>query len=103
MRSRKLGIAFLKGVRMFGQNNISGSGLRAILREIESKHSNNVKFLGIYGVHSDIVVFKKQGVHYATIGQWIETGIKQKFGLEIPVTTRSLQTIKKVVERFKER
>ncbi len=100
MKSKKYGIAFLKGVSMFGRKNISEDSMRKLLKRIEKKHPNQVKFIGVYGIHSDIVVFQKSGVHYATVGHWIEDEIKKDLGLDVPVTTRSLKTVKLVVDRF---
>ncbi len=97
----KLGMAFVKGLNMFGSRNLDERRFRQILKRIERKHSKNVKFLGIYGKHHDIVVFKKSGVHYATVGNWIEEELRRSLGLETPVTTRSMKTIIGVVDRFR--
>ena len=99
MASRKLGIAFIKGLNMFGKRNIGKSRLREILKRIERRYPQ-VKFLGVYGVHNDIVVFKKSGVHYATVGSWIEKELKIETSQKVHVTTRSLDVVKRVVERF---
>nr|AAZ32105.1 hypothetical protein [uncultured euryarchaeote Alv-FOS5] len=97
--AKKLGLAFLRGLGMFGGNNVSESQMRKVLKSIEERHRGAVKFLGIYGVHNDIIVFEKQGVHYATVGTWIEYEMK-KLGLDIPVTTRSMRTVSEVVKKW---
>ncbi len=96
---RKIGVAFLRGVGMFGRNNVSEKQIRKLLKRIESHHPGSVKFLGIYGNHKDVIVFQKTGVHYATVGGWIEAELK-KLGLDVPVTTRSIKVLEEVVRKW---
>ncbi len=95
--SGKIGIAFVKGLNMFGRKNISSSQIRRLLKRVEFAHKANVRFIGIYGKHSDIIMFKKAGVQYATIGSWIEKALKSELGEDVCVTTRSLKVVKGVV------
>ncbi len=100
MENPKLGIAFIRGLNMFGKRNISESQLRKVLKDIERENHKAVKFVGIYGRHKDIIVFKKTGVHYATVGYWIESKLANLLGEKVCVTTRSLKVVKGVVDRF---
>ena len=98
--SAKLGIAFIKGLNMFGNRNIDEKQVRKALSKIEARHSSQVKFVGVYGQHNDIIVFKKLGVQYATVGSWIELELKKILNEDVHVTTRSMKVVKGVVEKF---
>ena len=97
-KNGKIGIAFIRGVSMFGSHNLSKDQLRRILKNIERKHSKSVKFLSIYD--NDTIVFSKTGVHYATVRRWIEDALLEQLGEKLFVTTRSLEKVKKVVDKF---
>lgn len=95
MRQNKIGIAFIRGVSMFGNKNYSKGEIMDCLKELEG---NKVKFIAIYG--NDNVIFKKGNVHYATVGSMIEKCLEKRFGEKFYVTTRSFETIARLVKKF---
>ncbi len=93
----KPGIAFIRGIGMFGRKNYSKQKILSCLKKIESK---NIKILGMYG--NDNIIFLKSGnIHYATVGRKIEKSLKKCFDEKFYVTTRGLNTVKGLIKNIK--
>lgn len=89
----KRGVAFLRAVGMFGRNVLTKDTLENVLKD------GPFRIVGIYG--NDNLVFEKpEDLHFAIIGKFIENAIKKKLGIEIKVTTRSMNTLKRIIEKF---
>lgn len=87
----KLGVAFIRGLNIYGKNRITQ---RQLMRALKHLEGDDLRFLKI--VKTDDVVFQKNGIHYATVGTRMERKLKEVFGKRIYVTTRSLKTLEKV-------
>ena len=82
-----IGVAFLKGISMFGKKNYKKEDIKRCLKKY------GIEIIGIYG-NDNIIFYKPEGMQYAGIGSKIEKALEKCFGEEISVTTRSLKTIK---------
>jgi len=92
----KPGIAFIRGIGMFGKRNYSRQKILSCLRKIENK---NIKIIGIYG--NDNIIFLKSGnIHYATVGRKIEKSLEKCFNEKFYVTTRALSTLRGLIKNF---
>lgn len=91
----KLGIAFIHGIGIFGNKNYKKEEILDCLKKIENKE---LKIVGIYG--NDNVVFQKGDVHYATVGSMIEKCLEREFGRKFDVTTRSFNTIDRLIKKY---
>ncbi|GEM_PF-986057 len=87
------GVAFIRGIGMFGRNNYRKEEILECLDQIKS-----FRIVGMYG--NDNVIFEKEGMHYASAGKAIEDALERKFGKKFYVTTRSISTIKAIAEKF---
>jgi uncharacterized protein (DUF1697 family) len=87
------GVAFIRGIGMFGRNNYKKEEILECLDGIKS-----FKIVGMYG--NDNIIFEKEGMHYASAGKIIENALERKFGKKFYVTTRSMSTIKTIGEKF---
>jgi len=92
----KLGVAFIRGLNMFGKNKITQ---RQLLRQLKDIETDDLKILSL--VKTDDVLFQKRNMHYATAGSMIEKKLKQIFKKPILVTCRSTSTLTKVQTRAK--
>jgi len=91
------GVAFIHGVNMFGRNKLTKEELLNILKELEGREG--FRIIGVYG--SDNIIFEKRSdIHYATVGNEIERVLKKNFGKVFHVTTRSMETIRRIVSKF---
>jgi len=88
MRWRK-GIAFIRGINMYGSNRITHAEMLKLCKNIEN---DRVWILGLFRL--DNVVFQKRGIHYASIGKMLEKVLSKHFKRPIYVTARSMRTLK---------
>ena len=94
----KRGVAFIRGISMFGSKNYTKEEISCCLTHIKNK---NMKIIGIYG--NDNVIFEKNDkVHYVTVGSKIEQSLAKTFNTNFSVTTRSLKTIHQLIDNFEE-
>jgi len=89
-----IGVAFIRGISMFGKKNYRKEEIEQCLKK------SGIKILMIYG-NDNIVFYKPDGMQYATIGARIEKALEKCFGEKFYVTTRSISTIKNMVEKIK--
>lgn len=92
----KKGIAFVKGINMFGNARITKNKMLDLCKDIENE---NIRVERIH--RADNIVFKKRNVHYATVGQKLEGVLSAHFEKPIHVTTRSFKTIKNITKDHK--
>lgn len=93
----KFGIAFLHGISMFGKKNFTK---RELYRCIKGISDEDIRIIDMYS--NDNVIFEKSdNVHYASVGKKIERVLSKGFGSDFLVTTRSLGTVRGIVEKVK--
>ena len=93
----KRGVAFIRGISMFGSKNYTKEEILCCLRDIK-----NMKIIGMYG--NDNVIFEKNDeIQYATVGSKIEQCLAKTFNTDFSVTTRSLKTIHHLLDNFEEK
>ncbi|MBU3902238.1 MAG: hypothetical protein KKE04_02590 [Candidatus Thermoplasmatota archaeon] len=93
----KTGIAFIRGIGMFGRKKYSKQKILNCLKRIEDK---NLKIVGIY--NKDNIIFLKNGdIHYAIVGKKIEKQLEKCFNEKFYVTTRGLSTVKGLIKNIK--
>jgi uncharacterized protein (DUF1697 family) len=90
-----VGIAFIRGINMFGQNRITIDEMQYLLSEIEDAH---LRIVDLY--RADNIIFEKTGIHYAEVGLRIQIILQKRFGKEIMVTTRSINTVKGLMKKL---
>lgn len=90
----KRGVAFIRGVGMYGSKNYTKERMLRCLQDIEG---DGVAIVGMYG--TDNVVFETDG-HYASVGHRIEQRLERCLGEPFSVTTRSMETVRRVVEQY---
>ncbi len=93
----KTGIAFIRGIGMFGKRNYSRQKIISCMKKIESK---NIKIVGIYNKYN-IIFLKNDNIHYATVGKKIEECLGKCFDEKFWVTTRALRTVKGLIKNIK--
>jgi len=92
----KAGIAFIRGMRMFGSKNYTKAEVIDALKDIGGE---DLRILDVY--NGDIVVFMKGDIHYATVGSKIEKCLEKHFGGRFYVTTRAFSTVKNMIRDVK--
>ncbi len=85
------GIAFIRGMSMFGSKNYTKEEILGCLRDTES-----FRIVGMYG--NDNIIFEKEGMLYASAGKIIEDALEKKFGKKFYVTTRSMGTVEGIMK-----
>jgi len=95
----KRGVAFIRGISMFGSKNYTKEDISGCLRHIENK---NLKIIGMYG-NDNVVLEKNDEIQYATVGSKIEQYLAKTFNTDFSVTTRSLKTINHLLYNFEEK
>ena len=93
----KVGIAFVRGLNMYKQRRINLMEMNKICSKLENDQLNIISI-----VKPDTILFRKQGMHYATVGQQLERVLTLHFGQPISVTTRSIRTLQLVVNKYHE-
>lgn len=93
----KPGIAFIRGIGMFGKRNYTKQRILSCLKKIENE---NLKIVGMYG-NDNILFLKSNNIHYAAVGRKIEKSLEKCFGERFYVTTRALSTVKGLVKNIK--
>ncbi|PIV70179.1 MAG: hypothetical protein COS08_01580 [Euryarchaeota archaeon CG01_land_8_20_14_3_00_38_12] len=93
----KPGIAFIRGIGMFGKRNYSRQKILNCLKKIENR---NIKILGMYG-NDNILFLKGESIHYATVGRKIEKSLEKCFNEKFYVTTRAGSTLNGLVKNIK--
>ncbi|MEF8848799.1 MAG: DUF1697 domain-containing protein [Candidatus Thermoplasmatota archaeon] len=92
----KVGIAFIRGIGIFGSKNFTKKEVISCLEEIED---NDIRIIGMFS--NDNIVFEKtEDIHYATVGSMIEKALSEEFGVEFNVTTRAFRTVKRLIEKY---
>jgi len=92
----KSGVAFIRGINMFGSKNYTKEEILYCLRDIK-----NMKIIGMYGI--DNVIFEKNDeIQYATVGSKIGQCLAKTFNIDFSFTTRSLKTIYRLTDNFEE-
>lgn len=89
----KKGVAFVRGINMFGNSRIKKEEMLELSEKIEDE---NVRVVGLY--RSDNIIFEKREIHYAEVGKRLEGVLSDHFGEPIHVTTRSIGTVRGIVE-----
>lgn len=79
----------MRGINIFKNARITQKKMFELCKKVENQ---NLKILRIVNV--DNIIFKKSGVHYATVGSKLEKILSSYFGKRIYVTTRSIKTIR---------
>ncbi len=87
----KRGVAFIRGVGMYGSKNYTRQQILQCLQNIQS---DDMAIIGMDG--ADNVIFETNG-HYATVGRRIEQHLERCFGEPFSVTTRSMETVRRIV------
>lgn len=90
----KRGVAFIRGIGMYGTRNYTQQEILHCLQDIKS---DDVSIVGIDG--TDNVIFETDG-HYATVGQHIEQELERCFKESFSVTTRSIETVSRIVGSY---
>jgi uncharacterized protein (DUF1697 family) len=91
----QLGVAFVRGLNMFGCNRITVEEMRSLLIEIED---DSLHIIDLY--RADNIIFEKTGIHYAEVGLRIQAVLYHLFGKEIMVTTRSFNTLSGLMNKI---
>ncbi|MCL7416129.1 MAG: DUF1697 domain-containing protein [ANME-2 cluster archaeon] len=94
----QLGVAFVRGLNMFGRNRITVEEMRNLLIDIED---DSLHIIDLY--KPDNIIFQKTGIHYAQVGLRIQAVLQDLFGKEVMVTTRSINTINGLMKRIYEK
>jgi uncharacterized protein (DUF1697 family) len=85
----KEGVAFVRGINMYKNTRITQKEMLELCKKVDSDH---LKILRI--VKIDNIIFKKKGMHYATVASKLEKVLSAHFGKPIYVATRSIKTIR---------
>ncbi len=91
----KIGIAFIRGISMFGNKNYTKNQIMDCLLK------NGIEAIMMYG-NDNIIFLKPNKMHYASIGSKIEKALKKCFNEEFYVTTRSFSTVRKIVDKMED-
>ena len=94
----QLGVAFVRGLNMFGRNRITVEEMRTRLMDLED---NSLRIIDLY--KPDNIIFEKTGIHYAEVGLRIQAVLQDLFGKEVMVTTRSFNTLNGLMKKIHEK
>ncbi len=89
----KRGVAFVRGINFYKNLRITKEEMLKLCRKVED---DNLRIIKI--VKTDNIIFEKRNMHYATVGQLLEKILSEHFGKPVYVTTRSMRTIKSLIE-----
>jgi uncharacterized protein (DUF1697 family) len=89
----KVGIAFVRGLNMYGANRISRESMLGLAKKIENE---NLEILGIY--RADNIIFRKKEMHFAEVGRRLEKALGEHFQRKIYVTARSAESVRGALE-----
>lgn len=89
----KRGVAFVRGINMFDNARITKEEMRELCERIEG---DDLEIEGVY--RADNIIFRKRDIHYATVGQRLEEVLSEHFSRKIPVTCRSMRTVRGLEE-----
>ena len=90
----KVGVAFIRGINMFGNRRIAKKDMLKLLVGVEDE---NLRILDVFRV--DNVIFKKRGIHFAEVSRRIENVLSEHFGDRVYVTSRSAATVNGIAQR----
>ena len=90
----KRGVAFIRGIGMYGSKNYTRQQILQCLQNIQSE---DMTIIGIDDI--DNVIFETKG-HYATAGRHIEQHLEHSFGEPFSVTTRSIETVRRIIRIY---
>lgn len=82
-------VAFVRDVNIYKNTRITREQMFELCKKIENRNLKIVKI-----VNTDNIIFKKRGIHYATVGSKLEKILSEHFGKPIYVTIRSMKTIR---------
>ncbi len=88
MNEWRAGVAFVRGINMYGNLRITKEEMIAACKQIENEC---IRILG--SVKADNILFEKRGIHYAAVGSKLEKVLTSHFGRKIFVTVRSAGTL----------
>lgn len=91
----QIGVAFIRGLNMFGQNRITVEEMRSLLMDIED---DSLHIIDLY--RADNIIFEKTGIHYAEVGLRIQMVLERKFGKEVMVIIRFFATVERIMKRI---
>jgi uncharacterized protein (DUF1697 family) len=91
----KIGVAFIRGLNMYGHGRVTQSEMKKICRQLENGQLNIVSI-----IKPDTILFRKKGMHYAAVGQKLERILTSHFGKPFYVTTRSMRTLQSIFEKY---
>lgn len=83
------GVAFIRGINIFGSKRISKKEMLNLCKKIEDE---NLRIIGIF--KTDNIVFEKRRIHYANVSSRLEKILLDYFKEKVYVTSRSMRTIK---------
>ena len=83
------GIAFVRGVNIYGAKRISQKKMLQLCKSIENEDLRIIKV-----VKTDNIVFEKRKIHYAEVSSRLEKLLSDYFKEKVYVTSRSVRTIK---------
>ncbi len=89
----KEGVAFVRGINIYGNFRITKEKMLDLCKKIENRHIKIIKIVG-----TDNIIFKKKDIHYATVGAKLEKVLSSHFKKPIYVTTRSMKTIRSLLQ-----
>ena len=89
----KKGVAFVRGINMFAHARITKKEMQELCKQVEGE---NVTIEALY--KADNILFKKRNMHYASVGQRLESVLSDHFDKEIHVTCRSMRTIRALIQ-----
>jgi uncharacterized protein (DUF1697 family) len=85
----KKGVAFVRGINIYGVKRISKEEMLKLCKKIEDEDLRIVKI-----VKADNIIFEKKKIHYATVSSRLEKVLSEYFKKKVYVTSRSMETIK---------
>jgi uncharacterized protein (DUF1697 family) len=88
------GVAFVRGINVFGRRRISKREMLNICRGVEDE---NLRIVGIF--RADNIVFEKRQIHYGNVSSRLEKVLSDYFKENVYVTFRSMRTIKLLARR----
>jgi len=97
VKTWKVGVAFIRGLNMYKKRRLTRVEMNKICCQLENDQLNIISI-----VKPDTILFRKQGIHYATVGQQLERLLTSYFGSPVFVTTRSIRTLQLVVNTHQE-
>jgi uncharacterized protein (DUF1697 family) len=83
------GVAFVRGINIYGSKRASQKKMLQLCKSIEDENLRIIKV-----VKTDNIVFEKGKIHYAEVSLRLEKILSDYFKERVYVTSRSMRTIK---------